>query len=360
MFLAFVWWDVSPEIFSFLPIRWYGTLFAIGFLVAHRLSIFLYKKEGYPAEWVDTLLTYTVIATIIGARLGHVIFYDPAYYFSHPIEILKIWEGGLASHGATLALLFAMYLYGKRVTKKPFLWGVDRVVIVIALVAFCIRLGNLFNSEIVGMPSKNPTAFIFAYPVKEAMLTHLEGKIDNISYLAEPQDTTIDGIYLKKAQMQLTLNDKFPISDAKKVSQLKQDVGQILRYYSDKEENHIVYLQDEITLNKTTDKKNQLQVEVWGKPRLPAQLFEALFYLCVFFITYFGFTKKNWGKKIGLTSGVFLILVFGFRFFVEYFKEVQEAWERGLLLKQGQMLSIPFVILGLVFIFLAQKRTKHE
>jgi phosphatidylglycerol---prolipoprotein diacylglyceryl transferase len=160
---AAIRWDVSPEIFSteYFTIRWYGLLFALGFLVGQQILFRIFRKEGQPEQDVETLTVYMVIATVVGARLGHVLFYQPDYYLSNPIEILKIWEGGLASHGAIVSILPALYLYARRKKEQTYLWVVDRIVITIAFAGGLIRLGNLMNSEIYGHETDLPWGFIF-------------------------------------------------------------------------------------------------------------------------------------------------------------------------------------------------------
>lgn len=159
-------WGITPEIFSMeepfrLAVRWYGLLFATGFIVGQYVMTGFFQKEGKRVEDIDELLLYMVISTIIGARLGHCLFYHPDYYLSNPIEILKIWEGGLASHGGTIGILIGLYLYTRKKADQSYLWLVDRIVIVTAFGGACIRLGNLMNSEIVGLPTDLPWGFIF-------------------------------------------------------------------------------------------------------------------------------------------------------------------------------------------------------
>jgi len=162
-FLQYIIWDVSPEIFDteYFSIRWYGLLFALGFLLGQQVLIYIFKKEGKPERDVETLTVYMVLSTVIGARLGHCLFYEPEYYLSNPIKILKIWEGGLASHGATIGILFALWLYARKKKDQSYLWVVDRIVITVALAGGLIRLGNLMNSEIIGKPTDVPWAFVF-------------------------------------------------------------------------------------------------------------------------------------------------------------------------------------------------------
>jgi len=161
--MAYINWNLDPEAFSLGPItiRWYGLCFLLAFLCGFWIARWMFRREGKPAADVDSLLVHAVVGTIIGARLGHCIFYDPHYYFSDPILIFKIWEGGLASHGGLVGVLIALWIYAKKHSGQPFLWVVDRVAITTALAGFFIRLGNLFNSEIIGVPAEVPWAFVF-------------------------------------------------------------------------------------------------------------------------------------------------------------------------------------------------------
>ena len=156
-------WSISPEIFSIGPfsIRWYGLLFATSFIVGFQIMLWIFKKENKKEKDLNDLVWYMVGGTVIGARLGHCLFYNPSYYLSNPIEILKVWEGGLASHGAAIGILLAVYFYVKRRNDQTYLWVMDRIVITVALAAFFIRLGNFFNSEIIGVPSDLPWAIKF-------------------------------------------------------------------------------------------------------------------------------------------------------------------------------------------------------
>lgn len=253
-------WNVSPDIFSIGPftLRWYSLMFIFSFLAGYFITQKILRQEKKPDSYLDQLFIYVFVGTIAGARLGHCLFYDPAYYLSHPLEILMVWKGGLASHGAAIGILFSLYLFARNKRDVTFLWTVDRVVIVVALAGFFIRLGNLFNSEIVGSPTDVPWAFIFP------------------------------------------------------------------RY----ESNPV--------------------------PRHPTQLYEAIAYLIIFFILYRIYNHKREKTESGLLFGLFLVGIFGFRFFVEFFKEVQESWEAALPLDMGQILSIPFVLIGLYLIFTAK------
>lgn len=162
MILNAIVWDVNPEIFSVgqFAVRWYGLLFASGFVFGYFIMGDMFKREKIPAKQLDTITTYMVVGTVLGARLGHCLFYEPDYYLSNPIEILKVWKGGLASHGAAIGILIALWLFARKV-KKPYIWILDRIVVVVALAGFFIRMGNLMNSEIYGIETSLPWGFIF-------------------------------------------------------------------------------------------------------------------------------------------------------------------------------------------------------
>lgn len=159
---GYITWTAHPEIFRLgsLSVRWYGLLFAMSFAVGYIIMLQFFKKEKLPEALLDKLSIYMLIATVIGARLGHVFFYEPASYLAHPLDILKIWEGGLASHGAAIGILIGLYLFARK-NKKSYLWTLDRIVIVVALSGFFIRTGNLMNSEIYGKLTTLPWGFIF-------------------------------------------------------------------------------------------------------------------------------------------------------------------------------------------------------
>ncbi|MBC6996457.1 prolipoprotein diacylglyceryl transferase [Neolewinella lacunae] len=161
--LAYITWTASPEIFSIGPIhvRWYGLMFAFGFMIGFWLVRRMFLAEKAPEAWLDYLFYFLIGGTVLGARLGHVLFYEWEYYSTHPSEIIKIWEGGLASHGGVIGVVTALWLFSRFVSKKSFFWVSDKVAAPIALVGAMIRFGNLMNSEIVGTPSDRPWAFKF-------------------------------------------------------------------------------------------------------------------------------------------------------------------------------------------------------
>src|SRR5210317_1565269 len=135
--LSFIHWNVNPEIFQLGPfsVRWYGLLFATGSLTGYYIGERMLKSENVPQNWIDSAFFYIIIATIVGSRLGHVFFYGWDYYSQNPSEILKVWHGGLSSHGGTLGIIVAIYIYSIKVSKRPMLWILDRIVVPTALVA---------------------------------------------------------------------------------------------------------------------------------------------------------------------------------------------------------------------------------
>lgn len=164
MTLAAITWDVDPVIFEILGrgIRWYGLFFALGLLIlGPMIEGRIWKREKLNPEWMNSLFVYVVLGTILGARLGHVLFYDPSYYLANPSKIFAVWEGGLASHGGTIGIIVAVWIYSRRVTKRSMLWTLDRLAVPTGLAAALIRLGNLMNSEIFGRPTDLPWGFVF-------------------------------------------------------------------------------------------------------------------------------------------------------------------------------------------------------
>ena len=174
MVLNYITWNLDPVAFSVGPlsVRWYGICWALGFLLGYLLMNKVYKKERMPEGSLDSLLIYMLVSTVIGARLGHCLFYEPQYYLSHPLDILKIWEGGLASHGGAIGILIGLWLYVRRFNKSTqkektdkqrisYLWILDRIVIPVCLVGALIRVGNVCNSEIYGTPTTLPWGFVF-------------------------------------------------------------------------------------------------------------------------------------------------------------------------------------------------------
>lgn len=270
--LTYITWNVSPDLFTIpeflgfgpFTIRWYGLLFAAGFLFGQQIMTYIFKKEGKPLEDIDTLTLVMVASTVLGARIGHFLFYEPQVLFRNPLEVILPPYAGLASHGALVGILFGLWLYTRKrkSTGQTFLWLTDRMVILVALAGAFIRFGNLMNSEIVGTITDKPWAFIF---------------MQNMEY-----------------------------------SQY---------------------------------------------PRHPAQLYESITCLILFFILFALWNKYKANTPPGRLLGIFLIWIFGLRFVYEFLKENQVSFEDTLPLNMGQFLSIPAVLLGIYLVVRSQRHT---
>ncbi|MBO7276804.1 MAG: prolipoprotein diacylglyceryl transferase [Bacteroidales bacterium] len=258
-------WDFEPVLFGVL--RWYSLLFALAFVAGYIvLQKIIFKKENISNAYLDKLSVYVFLGVLIGARLGHCLFYEPSYYLSHITEMLlpiaKTADGwkfvgyqGLASHGGAIGILIAIWLYARK-TKLTMLWTLDRLVIVVALAGLFIRLGNLCNSEIYGIATNSDWGFIFVR-------------------------------------------------------------------------------------NGETVAKH------------PTQLYEAIAYFITFAILLFIYLKQKTKVIPGTLFSLFLILAFTSRLIIENWKEVQEAWEASMALNMGQILSLPFIAIGIVILILA-------
>ena len=364
MLLNFIIWDVSPEIFPIGPltIRWYGLLFALGFLVGQQILVRMYKQEGRSEKDVDTLTVYMVVSTVIGARLGHCLFYEPAYYLSHPIEILKIWEGGLASHGATIGILIAIYLYSRKQTDQSFLYVLDRMVITVALAGCFIRLGNLMNSEILGRPADVATAFIFVAPAESAIKETYGDIIEDVKVTQNHKDSVANGITYAGLDLKLKIDTRnlqkvgIPTVDFFTQNSLRKT----LTGYSDVSEN--IVLPAERFTSESNIGSNGIATEVvkiYGIPRHPAQLYEAISCFFLFLLLLYIYNRKKAATPEGRIFGLFVVILFTLRFVYEFFKEPQVAFENSMALNMGQLLSVPLIIAGL-FVLIRSYRKKGE
>lgn len=296
-------WNPSEGIdLGFFVIRYYSLMFVVAFALGWYIMKRIFEREGEPIEKLDSLFIWTVISTLLGARLGHVFFYQWDYFQHHPEEILLPIKfepelhftgfQGLASHGAAIAIIIAMYYFSKKVMKRPLLWILDRVVIAVSCGAIFVRIGNFFNSEIIGHITESPFGVRFLrdqFSAREA-----------IAYTRETTD--------KLAYEAIATKPEF----ASLLSQVPA--------------------------------------------RHPAQLYEAFGYLLIFFFLMFLYWKTNLREKKGYLFGVFLVLLWSVRFLVEYVKESQGGFEENLgLLSTGQWLSIPFILVGFYLMFNAER-----
>lgn len=264
--LNYITWDANPILIdSFVQVRWYGLMFAIGFWIGYNIMYKIFRHEGAPERWLGILFLWVAAGTVIGARLGHVFFYEWDYYSMHPSKILAIWEGGLASHGGTIGIMIAVILFSIITTRRNPLWTFDRLVIPIALVGAMIRFGNLMNSEIYGHPTTLPWGFIFVR------------------------------------------GHEYP-----------------------------------------------------GLPCHPTQLYESACYLALFVLLMWMYWKKNAERRPGLIFGVFFTVLFSCRFLIEFVKNPQVGFEADMTLNMGQLLSIPFILIGIGLIIYSMVRPPIE
>jgi len=296
-------WNPSEGIdLGFFVVRYYSLMFVIAFGLGWYIMKRIFERENESLEKLDSLFIWTVLATLLGARLGHVFFYDWEYYSNHLSEILLPFRftpsfeftgfQGLASHGAAIAIIVAMYYFSKKVMKRPLLWVLDRVVIPVASGAIFVRIGNFFNSEIIGHETDSAFGIRF-------------------------------------------VRDQFSARDAVTQTQIQNP----------NEAYHAIV---------TNPKFSTLLQQV--PARHPAQLYEAICYVFVFAILFFLYWRTSVRERLGFLFGMFLVLLWSVRFAVEYVKESQGGIEEYLgLFSTGQWLSIPFILIGLYFIFNSEK-----
>ncbi len=348
--LSYIIWSPSPDIFVIPginhPIRWYGLLFALGFILSQQVMIYVFKKEGKPEKHVEKLTVYMVLATIIGARLGHCLFYDPGYYLSNPLAILRIWEGGLASHGGAIGIIFSLYIFSRKLPYS-FFWITDRIAIVAVLTGFMIRTGNLMNSEMEGKETKANYGVVYAAYTENFLST--DEDVESVDFRKggamasdQPGDVPLTAVIEYKAGV------KFDLS---KQQIVEGRLAQGLNRYSEVIQ-HIDF--GGVPLNYRTYEKSDgtAMVEIYGlgKARHAAQMYEAL-YCLILTVLYFWFWTKRDKLPAGFNFSMFLIILWTARFFDEYFKMNQVAFEEGMTLNMGQWLSIPLVTTGLVLLF---------
>ena len=361
-FFEFIIWNATPEIFQIgsFPLRWYGLLFASGFLIGQQILIRIYKQEGKSEKYVETLTLYMIVATVIGARLGHCLFYQPDYYLKNPIDILKIWEGGLASHGATIGILIAIYIYSKKTPGQTYLYVLDRMVITIALAGCLIRLGNLMNSEIIGKPTNLSTGFIFVNGTKTLLNDHFGEILEDVDIKEGRRDTIVNN--KRYAGLDVTLEPlQNNISESLLRDLVQNKVKDRLLYSSDPDVADHIWVNDgQVPITMTSEGgKPKAVMHIFGIPRHPTQLYEALMVLALFFFLYYTYQKTKEKTPEGRIFGLFVVLLFSFRFAVEFLKEPQVEFESTMDYNMGQLLSLPLIIVGL-FVLIKSYRTKGE
>lgn len=359
-------WDPMREIIKGIePPVWYSVLFAAGFIIGYQIMVHIFKKEGKDPLNVDTLSVHMIIATIVGARLGHLVFYEPDRFLADPLMFFRTWEGGLASHGAAFGILLALYLYSNyfietrksilplKFTKRKrqgqsYLWIVDRIVITVALAGAFIRFGNFVNSEIIGKPTESDYGVVFGRVAEE----YIEDAKIGIESAEASKGSSTERLAPGIVPVNLTLVfENRQISEEQAISIINNDVSRILR------NNSLVakhYAQPNTPLDyelALVDKKMTATIHTWGISRHPSQLYESATCIVLFIILLAIWFKWKEKTPEGLLLGIFLIWIFGLRWFHELFKENQVDFENDMTYNMGQLLSIPLVLLG-VFILL--------
>lgn len=318
-------------------------LFALGFLLSQQVFFRIFKTEGRPEKDVERITGYMVLATIIGARLGHCLFYNPEYYLSNPIKILMIWEGGLASHGGALGILVAIYLFCKKYNYR-YLWILDRLVIVVALTGAMIRTGNLFNSEMEGTLTNSNIGIVYARATLDVL--NYSEDIDNVRF-EKGGDMQSDqaGIVPIMAIIEYRRGVKFELKDKMFVeNQLKS----ILSRYTEVVE-HVDFGEGPLAYrNYQKDGREIVEISALGKVRHAAQLYEAIYCVILMVVLYWLWNKKREILPQGFNFALFMIILWSLRFADEYFKMNQEAFEENMALNMGQILSIPLTIAGVI------------
>ena len=358
---SFIVWDPSPTIFeSFDRFRWYGLLFALGFIISQPIMVYFFKKEGKNPALVDQLTIYMVLGTIIGARLGHVLFYEPEKYLGNPLDILKIWEGGLASHGAAISLPIALWIFCRRNQGMRYLWVVDRIVIVIALTGALIRTGNLMNSEIGGKDTNSDTGIVYARDTEEILNT-LRVPIESIeAYKPLDREGEIQGTGIVPVNFDLVIS-KGNYTKESLESVLTQDIKYALTQFNSSKEFLAEPPNTPLQLEIKEQASNYLvTVKTLGRVKYPTQVFEAVTYFLIFLLLLSLWMKYKSQLSDGLLSGLFFILVFGSRFGWEFLKEVQVDFEQSMQLNMGQLLSIPLVTIGFIMVIRALKKGSQK
>lgn len=356
-FLSYLIWNGSPEILSIgsFPLRWYGLLFALGFLLSQQILYYIYKKEGKPEKDVDTLTIYMVIATVLSARLGHVIFYQPELIWTNPLSIFLPFEfkpefkftglQGLASHGAAFGILFALWLYSRK--KKPgqnYMQVLDRIVIVVALTGALIRMGNFFNSEIIGKPTRSPTGVVFVNRVTEAILYN-EGRGAPVEFIEVKKNDVLPKGSLGRVPIQLFLFFKPGTTEERAKEYMNFEVKAYLFHYFEFVDEPAPLPLDFVITKETTGNL-AARVNTYGIARHPAQLYESISCLLLFVFLYWYWSRNKEKTPQGRIFGFFLVILWSMRFGYEFLKENQAAFEDGMKLNMGQILSIPLIIVG--------------
>ncbi len=366
--ISYIIWNGSPEIFSigFFSLRYYGLLFALGFLISQQILYYIHKQEGKPEKDVDTLTVYMIVATIIGARLGHVLFYEPSTLWENPLSVFLPVQfspfrftgfTGLASHGGAIGILFALWLYSRK--KKPgqnYLQVLDRIVILVCLTGGLIRLGNYFNSEIIGKPSNNPLSFVFINPTTSRILSDTDGANPVASVEVLKDKDRAEGVN-GRVPIKLYLFFKPGTTENQVHEFVDWRVRNILAGQTEFIDLLAAPFNPQITLESSGT--YAAKVNAMAISRHPAQLYESISCFILFALLLWYWSKHKLNLPEGRIFGIFLIALWGLRFAYEFLKENQVTFEDKLSLNMGQNLSIPLILVG-VFVLVRSFRTKSR
>lgn len=369
--LSYIIWNGSSEIFSIgsFALRWYGLLFALGFLISQQILYYMYRQEGKPEKDVDTLTIYMVVATIVGARLGHVIFYQPEIIWEEPLSIFLPFEfspfkftglQGLASHGGAIAILFAIWLYSrKRKTGQNYFQVLDRIVILVALTGALIRLGNYFNSEIIGKPTDKPYGVVFTSKLSDALndkRIDREGIVESVTYI---KNDTVPSTGEGRKPLSVYIFFK-PDATREKIDDLLNNqvhpllVNRLSEFFDEPQQLHFDY-----KIANPDNKGFVAKINTTGIARHAAQMYESFSCVILFVLLFSLWSKYKQNLVPGRLFAIFLIWCFGVRFLLELLKENQVSFEDTLPINMGQILSIPLVLAGIIILVLTFRRNQQ-
>lgn len=387
--LSYIIWNFDPELYSGTPsIRWYGLLFALGFLISQQVLFYIYKKETSGTleekknaeKLVESMTVYMIIATIIGARLGHVIFYQPQDYFTSLeglVRIFNIREGGLASHGAAIAIplvlwLFTRYRFNTKEGKLSNLFFIrnsrgynylqimDRVVIVVALTGALIRMGNFANSEIIGLPTGSDKGVVFARDVTDLLTRYSKtsGYVESVEYRKNEEASVNEAGHVPIYIYVLFKNRPFEKADL--VRYMEEANGLLGGRWASKHIDEPTMHNLDYLLIKGDDGVYTARISTFAIARHPAQLYESFTTFLLFLLLFYIWSRKKRETLPGSLFGIFLIVLFTFRFLHEFLKENQVPFEDSMSLNMGQWLSIPMVLLGFAVLIIASRMHKNQ
>ncbi len=433
MTLSYFIWNGSPEIFTYgwLSLRWYGLLFALGFLLSQQILYYMHKRDQLPQSDVDTLTIYMVIATILGARLGHIIFYQPEIFTEDPLGVLLPFQfnpefkftglQGLASHGAAFGILFALWIYsnyyftfsGRSIAKemairkqeeekfkkaeeapkngsvgrilsmlafgaavqvpptegdgnahirnkikngfnfikrvKPgqsYIQTLDRIVILVTLTGALIRMGNFFNSEIIGKPTDAVTGVVFMNETTEMFTRRADTPVE---FVEVKKNTNAEAGTDGRKPILIYLFFKNGIDQVTADNYIRGTGSNILASHPD----FIDYQLGGPLPYTTVQEANGIwvgRIEVMGISRHPSQLYESISCFLFFLFLYWLWARGKVHTQPGLIFGIFMIVLWTLRFIYEFEKENQVDFENALPINMGQILSIPLIIVGILIL----------